>query len=89
MAEQLGFHGDGTRRGESTVFIPGKAVAYYEYGKITRLVFTPHGGDAGYFGPSAVLFEGDESLEIEDVCGEFWKAVQTWLGKSPAIEWVE
>lgn len=89
MAETLGFNEDGTRKGQSTVYIPGNAIAYYEDGKITRLVFQPHAGDAGYFGPSAMLFEGDETLDLEDTDAPFWKGVQQRLQDEHAIEWVE
>lgn len=74
---------------ESTVYIPGIAVAHLKNGLITKVVFQPHGSDAGYFGPSAVLFEGDPCLDLEDTDGKFWKAIQKRLADDPTIGWEE
>lgn len=85
------------------VTIPGSFAAHYdmESGTVTGLVFTPHGGDAGYFGPSAVvdynlddwrepLSDDAIALDVEDTDGPFWRAVQDALANDyPKITWEE
>lgn len=50
--------------------------------KVVRFSFQPLASDAGYFGPSADYYERAsfihtiEPLDLEDVDGPFWKAVQ-------------
>jgi hypothetical protein len=65
----------------SLVIIPGRLYAEYDptTGAITRWSFMPAAGDAGYFGPAAVLWDGDADLDIESDDGEFWTAVTTSL----------
>ena len=36
----------------------------------------PSASYAGYFGPAAMVIEGDETLDVTDVDGPFWRAVQ-------------
>lgn len=74
---------------ETTVMIPGTVDTVYVDGVITKLTFTPHAGGAGHFGPSAVIFSGDESLDVESTEGPFWSAVQTYLADSGIITWEE
>lgn len=63
----------------SCVQIPGVFRAFYEGGRILGFQFEPHGSNAGYFGPAAILEDGDAHLDIEDTDGPFWKAVQAYL----------
>lgn len=76
---------------KATVQVPGTVIAHYEGGAITEIVFMPHGSNAGYFGPSAELSDGDEDLEIEDTEGPFWTAMQKYIAGSdePVISWRE
>ena len=46
---------------------------------VTRLVFTPFGSSAGYFGPLAIVDDDDIDLDTENVDGPFWKAMQAAL----------
>ena len=76
---------------KANVTVPGVVHATYENGKITDIVFLPHGSNAGWRGPSAELFDGD-NLDVEDTDGPFWKAMQDFLGPlgdGPSIRWVE
>jgi hypothetical protein len=69
------------------VTVPGNLHAHYDRdtGKISGWVFLPHGGDAGYFGPAAELWDGDDldddfidRLDVRDTKGGdglFWEAV--------------
>jgi len=69
----------------TTVEVYGTLYATYEDDAVTRLVFQPAGSYAGYFGPAAVVVEGDEDLDVQAETGPFWRAVQaalqdsTWL----------
>lgn len=79
---------------ETVVHIPGAFYAHYEDGRITRLVFMPHASDAGYAGPPATVWDGDTSLDVVEVEGPFWRAMQAALGSPDpaehvAIEWEE
>lgn len=71
--------------------IPGNFAAEFDKdGNVSRLTFTPHAGDAGYFGPSAYLVEGYEFPDIEDTDGPFWFAMQhALLSNALPIEWTE
>lgn len=60
------------------VIVPGSIFAEWVDGKIVRLSFTPAAADAGYFGPSAVLFDGAD-IDVEDTDGPFWRAMQAAL----------
>jgi hypothetical protein len=78
------------------VKIPGEFFARYEDGKITKLTFMPHASNAGYFGPAAVVLDGDADLDVEEVDGPFWRAMQAVLGspcdrsgEAVTIEWEE
>lgn len=57
----------------STVRVPGRIVATYKDGRITRLTFDP-GMD-----PEAHLWEGDEGIDLVAHDGEFWRAMQAAL----------
>lgn len=84
----------------SDVHVPGMLTAHYEDGKITRWVFMPAEGDAGYFGPTTEVIDGDESLDVrlggtqdhpDD--GPFWQAVTEALSGTGTpttftVEWV-
>lgn len=59
---------------ETVVTIPGAVYAHYKDGVITRLEFSPSDPEA-----SAYVWEGDETLDVEDVDGPFWKAMQAAL----------
>ncbi len=61
------------------VQIPGSLTAVYEGGHISGWTFIPAAGYAGYFGEAAFVTRGDEELDVEDVDGPFWKAVQVHL----------
>lgn len=56
--------------------------------RVVRMVFMPHGSNAGYFGPSAEyssrasFIHTVEPLDLEDTDGPFWKAVQHALEHS-------
>lgn len=73
------------------VVIPGTVAAIYSEGIITEITFTPHASGAGYFGPSAIVEEFEDDLNVEDVDGPFWRAVQNYLAEHPneSIGWTE
>ena len=74
----------------SRIDIPGTLFAKYDpaTGTITRWTFMPAAGDAGYFGPAAFLFDGDENLDIQSDEGPFWSAVTDSLGDGTfTVEW--
>jgi hypothetical protein len=67
----------------TTVDIPGQLLAEYEDGRITSYKFLPLASYAGYFGPPAVISDGDDpSLDVKATDGPFWKAMQQSLAKS-------
>lgn len=73
--------------------IPGEVIATVEFGRV-RITFTPSASAAGYFGPAAVVFEGDDvataGLQMEDTDGPFWRMVQASLAETNGlIEWTE
>lgn len=86
---------------KADVIVPGHLIAHYVDGVIERWEFSPHASDAGYFGPSAILFdyeddEGDDGagLDIEDADGPFWHAVQQSLADRDKfaeflVDWTE
>ena len=80
---------DHTRAAESTVTVPGAMFAHYRDGRIVRWVFLPAAGDAGYFGPAARLYDGDEDLDITTDGSPFWQAVAADLGADGTctVEW--
>lgn len=74
----------------TTVQIPGNVIATYVDGRVTEVVFWPHGSAAGYFGPSANVWEGDADLDVEGTDGPFWTAIQAYLaGDTERIDWRE
>lgn len=70
------------------VQVPVEFFADYEDGKITRLVVLPLESAAYYFGAGSCVIEGDESLDVKDSDGPFWRAMQGALGSVP-IDWEE
>ena len=74
----------------TTVQIPGQVYVTYHEGRIVKVAFVPSASNAGYFGPAAVLEEGDENLDLESTDGPFWKAVQAHLSTTHGnIGWEE
>jgi hypothetical protein len=73
---------------KAQVQIPGIVHAVYNNGRITGIEFWPDGDHAD---KSAIFVEGDESLDIEDTDGPFWKAMQAYIAGSdePVISWRE
>lgn len=69
--------------------IPGEFNALYENGRIVKLYFIPLASAAGHFGPAATVVTGDETLDVEDVEGPFWRAMQDALAGDLPIEWIE
>lgn len=89
---------------EVSVIIPGDVMAHLWLRsdgtiRIEQLTFTPSAGDAGYFGPKAIVWSGPEAFEdhealeedVEDVEGRFWAAVREYLAtySVSSIEWTE
>lgn len=77
------------------VHIPGTVTAVYDAfdSTIVKIGFTPHAGDAGYFGvPAAVVIGGQQDLDVEDVDDDtgFWGAIRDFLASDDAcIRWEE
>jgi hypothetical protein len=77
---------------EATISIPGQFTVTYEgtveEGRITKMAFTPDAGAAGYFGPSAEVWDaktrddGLDRLDVEDTDGPFWRAMQAALAET-------
>jgi hypothetical protein len=79
-----------TPAGGSAVVIPGIVVAAFKDGEVNSITFAPLASDAGYFGPAAVVTEGDADLDVTSTDGSFWRAVQAFLQfEDRSIEWVE
>lgn len=70
----------------SIVQVPGELIAVYHNGKITQWAFSPSGSNAGYFGPPAILWDGDKDLDITSTDGPFWRAVRE---AEFNVEWTE
>ena len=75
----------------TTVRIPGSLTAHWQEGRIVGWTFMPHGSAAGYFGPTAELVDGDDDLDVTDVDGPFWRAVQRHLDTANpfTVRWEE
>jgi hypothetical protein len=72
------------------VVIPGIVVAAFMDGEVNSITFSPLASDAGYFGPAAVVTEGDTDLDVTSTDGVFWRGVQAFLQfEDRSIEWVE
>lgn len=75
---------------ETRVEIPVQFIAYYQAGKITRMVVLPWESFAGYFGDSSEVLSGNAELDVKDTTGPFWRAIQEALAVGvPAIAWEE
>lgn len=76
----------------TSVEIPGELYAHHQDGEIVKWVFLPLASHAGYFGPSAVTFDGDADLDVENTDGPFWQAVRKTgdaAGWALTVHWEE
>lgn len=80
------------------VEIPGTMRAVYDADddRIVELLFTPHGGAAGYEGPLATSdeegWDRSDGGMLNDVNGPFWHAMRQFLARGQfdnEIKWVE
>jgi hypothetical protein len=70
--------------GPATVAMPGQVYARFENGLIVDIHFEPSSPDV-----YAEVIAGDTDLDVTDVDGPFWKAMQAALASDPNIEWRE
>lgn len=79
-----------TPAGATQVAIPGVTSATFENGEVVSIVFTPLAFAAGYFGPAAVVTDGDADLDVTSADGPFWRGVRAFLQfEDRSVEWVE